>query len=277
MIPRFSEGLDIKCLYQVKTRRFGFLIKIKKAYFDYLKDKHKEHLATAMNFTNAFGNIGTDYKLVKDVVTVKIGLPFLKEDSDTTNAPYALAHENAGKISRRLSSLFYILNIGIEELTISNDPNKNKIFSDDFYFEGKSQFYIFNLVRYESGIGIIHPMDVHFFDKSLKFFLENKRHDFPEARKIANSFYVKFLYKDSKKRREFLRHSGDSFQAHIRDCGTPHFSVAGNCACLGASPDDFSDLLFLNSHNLDSSLQQISMLAAVVKMCEDLQGRQRLK
>jgi hypothetical protein len=52
--------------------------------------------------------------------------------------------------------------------------------------------------------------------------------------------------------------------AKVRDSGVPHFSVPGNCACLGENPDTFSYSRGIDSHNLDSTLQQMTMLVAVV-------------
>jgi hypothetical protein len=53
--------------------------------------------------------------------------------------------------------------------------------------------------------------------------------------------------------------------AHVRDSGVPHFTVPGNCACLGANLDDFDLDGDLTPHNIDTSLQQISMFAGVVE------------
>lgn len=50
----------------------------------------------------------------------------------------------------------------------------------------------------------------------------------------------------------------------VREQGVPAFTVPGNCACLGANPDDFKYSKDLHSHNLDTPLQQMSMLAGLV-------------
>jgi hypothetical protein len=50
----------------------------------------------------------------------------------------------------------------------------------------------------------------------------------------------------------------------VRDSGVPQFSVPGNCACLGENPDTFRYSRGMHSHNLDSTLQQMTMLVAVV-------------
>jgi hypothetical protein len=53
--------------------------------------------------------------------------------------------------------------------------------------------------------------------------------------------------------------------ALVRASGTPHFTVPGNCACLGANPDEFERDRDLTPHNIDTSLQQTAMLAGVVE------------
>jgi hypothetical protein len=56
----------------------------------------------------------------------------------------------------------------------------------------------------------------------------------------------------------------------VRDSGVPQFSVPGNCACLGENPDTFSYSRGMYSHNLDSTLQQMTMLTAVVTFWNDV-------
>jgi hypothetical protein len=58
-------------------------------------------------------------------------------------------------------------------------------------------------------------------------------------------------------------------RAAVRPGGTPHFLVPGNCACLGANPDEFKRDYSMHSHNMDSPLQQLSMLAGLVSFWND--------
>lgn len=78
--------------------------------------------------------------------------------------------------------------------------------------------------------------------------------------------------KERVRRENTLRKYGSSsvgICAKVRAGGIPHFTVPGNCACLGANPDEFRDSAELYSHNMDSPLQQISMLAGLASFWND--------
>ena len=87
-----------------------------------------------------------------------------------------------------------------------------------------------------------------------------------------------FLRLSESTRRGFLRrkvhhqfgvgHYGIS--CFVRGGGVPSLTVPGNCACLGANPDDFQHDFELSSHNLDMPLQQMAMLAGVVSFWNDV-------
>jgi hypothetical protein len=71
------------------------------------------------------------------------------------------------------------------------------------------------------------------------------------------------------RRRDFLRNTSTRYQnwmadgAYIREHGVPQFQVAGNCACLGANPDEFKHEPDLTPHNLDTQLQLLTMTVGV--------------
>jgi hypothetical protein len=52
--------------------------------------------------------------------------------------------------------------------------------------------------------------------------------------------------------------------AIIRKEGVPNFTVPGNCACLGANPDNFKNDRLLTPHNIDTPLQCVTMLVGVI-------------
>ena len=72
---------------------------------------------------------------------------------------------------------------------------------------------------------------------------------------------------EREKMKKNFRKYGGSFtntRALVRAGGTPHFIVPGNCARLGANPDDFRYSLEMYSRDIDSPLQQFSMLAGII-------------
>ncbi len=68
-----------------------------------------------------------------------------------------------------------------------------------------------------------------------------------------------------KEKKYFKRYCGGmaTVVAYVRDCGVPQFSVPGDCACLGENPDSFKHVREMFSHNLDSTLQQMTMIVTV--------------
>lgn len=83
----------------------------------------------------------------------------------------------------------------------------------------------------------------------------------------------------SKRKREFEKAEKDfgeyrggfmGITVVVRKGGVPHFVVPGNCACLGANPDEFKYQRDMYSHNLDTPLQQMTMLAAIVSFWNDV-------
>lgn len=82
-----------------------------------------------------------------------------------------------------------------------------------------------------------------------------------------------YLNLSSKTKREFEKETKNQSMfysgmfgviAKVRDSGVPQFSVPGNCACLGENPDTFRYSRGMHSHNLDSTLQQMTMVVVVV-------------
>lgn len=95
------------------------------------------------------------------------------------------------------------------------------------------------------------------------------------VQKMAETYYT--LSSPRKKERdkwvayEMRYQAGSSgCAAFIRNGGVPHFTVPGQCACLGQNPDEFKYSHELFPHNLDSVLQQITMLAGVVTFWNDI-------
>ncbi len=82
----------------------------------------------------------------------------------------------------------------------------------------------------------------------------NRKRDFEKAKKEFDSYHGGFT----------------DFKVRVRQSGTPHFIVPGNCACLGENPDNFKHNRGMFSHNLDTPLQQITLLTAIVSFWNDV-------
>lgn len=116
------------------------------------------------------------------------------------------------------------------------------------------------------------PMEVGFSEKIVQLLKEKFQNQTAVDTAITEGggVYLKLTEKSKRsflKEEEYLkRHYGGMSRvvAYVRDCGVPQFTVPGNCACLGANPDSFQDDRDMYSHNLDSTLQQMTMLVTVV-------------
>ncbi len=75
------------------------------------------------------------------------------------------------------------------------------------------------------------------------------------------------VIKDSK--RPFPKLFGNATAGIRKEEGTPSFTVPGNCACLGANPDRFKLDGDIDSHNMDTPLQLLTMMTGVVSFWND--------
>lgn len=122
------------------------------------------------------------------------------------------------------------------------------------------------------------PMEVGFSEKIAQLLKEKfeKQTTVDVAINEGGSVYLKLTEKTkrsfAKEKKYLKRHYGGMSRvvAYVRDSGVPQFSVPGNCACLGANPDSFQDERDMYSHNLDSTLQQMTMLVAVVTFWNEI-------
>lgn len=69
------------------------------------------------------------------------------------------------------------------------------------------------------------------------------------------------------------------FRAELRERGLLHFCTRGNCACLGASPNSFSEEegCYLSSHNVDNVIQQFSLLIAIAAVWQKVRNGIRVE
>lgn len=157
------------------------------------------------------------------------------------------------------------------------------LFLFNMYFDGKKSNEIFHMSKSPQLIVIatsyyktedMHacPMELGFCEAIAVLLKETYKVETSIDASVHEAMLV-YLKLTSKTKREFekeKKYFKNSYRgmlgviARVRDSGVPHFSVPGNCACLGENPDTFSYSRGVYSHNLDSTLQQMTMLVAVV-------------
>lgn len=121
------------------------------------------------------------------------------------------------------------------------------------------------------------PIEVGFSQEAFDILAEECKENVAvdEAERHILTFYSGMSSQTTKeavlREKEFLKYSPSfvGIRAMVRAGGTPHFLVPGNCACLGANPDEFKWSLSMHSHNMDSPLQQLSMLAGIISFWND--------
>ncbi len=208
-----------------------------------------------------------DKKEVDRLVCFYIHLPYI------TFPNYAHKKLDWGKLkncSRQISILLQIINLYFSK-------HFEGSLKPDIAISGYPQLMVI-----ESGCAKepgyhAHPIEVG-FSEHVALLLKEK---FPkgavvEQAIVAGSEAYLRLTEETKKKYEkekeyLLRSTGGMSRvtALVRDCGVPSFSVPGNCACLGENPDTFRYDRDMHSHNLDTSLQQITMLVTLISFWND--------
>lgn len=237
--------------YHLEITHDGFAFKIKKDLYRYF-----------FEFITR-GDIRSHFLLIPkttsgDTVTLNISLPFITFPN--------LEHRKTDwrklqKCAEQISLLFHLLNMGIES---GETP--------DFFFGDELQLMT---------IATSYRRDTHFhacaigvgFSKKARELLSKK---YPSGARIsecekisAEHFYGLSLSRKNEFDRKINSNKNyggrhNSINVSVRNGGVPHFIVPGDCACLGTNPDQFKHDGELNSHNLDTTLQQMAMLASLI-------------
>lgn len=170
--------------------------------------------------------------------------------------------EILGKSANEAQTLLFLLN------TYFFSKEKN----DSLYLSDNPQLMIIATIYSKTRDMHACPLELGFSEdiaKTMKRVYEKETH----FEMIERESLLTYLKLSSKTKRSFEKEKerlvgspGGMFGviAMMRSCGIPQFSVPGNCACLGENPDTFSYSRDMFSHNLDSTLQQMTMLVAVV-------------
>lgn len=188
-----------------------------------------------------------------------INLPFI---TFPNHAHKSLNWKALGKCAEKISLLFYLFNMYFD------DSSKN----EDFYLSDNLQ--LLTVATGYSKTRDMHacPMQLCFSEEIAQKLAKKYRRETSIDVAVREASLV-YLSLSSKTKRDFEKGKKDfgsgysgmfDVVAKVRDSGVPQFSVPGNCACLGENPDTFRYSYGMYSHNLDSTLQQMTMLVAVV-------------
>ncbi len=241
-------------IYRLELNENGFVFKIRNAFFEYLlncikKEEDKIHLIKLAN------------DVVEGVVIFYINLPFIRYPNFSHKST---DWKSLCKCAEDMSFLFRLLNYPPTDLDLVGNHS--------YCLSEKTQLMTISTSHYSNDGFHSSPIEVGFSRKACELLVTSFKQDthFKECEESAHSVYfglsskTKSEFERSKK--TFLKYSGGfmGITAMVRGGGTPHFVVPGNCACLGANPDRFKFDRDTHSHNMDSSLQQMSMLASLV-------------
>lgn len=200
-----------------------------------------------------------DRKEEGDVVSFLVTLPFI---TFPNFAHKGINWRVLGECSEKVSLLLWLINIYLE-------PKES---SEPFFLSDKPQLMAVATSYSKEREMHACPMEVG-FSESATILLNQKYQKVTSVDVAAHEAARVYLRLSAKSKKEFekemkyLKHSQSGMFgviAMVRDSGVPQFSVPGNCACLGENPDRFRDSRDMCSHNLDSTLQQMTMLVAVV-------------
>jgi hypothetical protein len=120
----------------------------------------------------------------------------------------------------------------------------------------------------------IHRNDTHFHAAAADltvspvagtFLLAHSEERIPGARRAMKEHWGA-LFPDIRKRKEYMLST--DLSGVVREYGTLSFTSIGNCACMGAMPEkpQPGHGMYIDSHNLDTSWQQLNMLAGIAAM-----------
>ncbi len=228
----------------------GFNFVIKEALYNYFleSDKFKENQFDLSQMTK---------EIIGEVVVFNITLPLINYPNLRRDK---LNHKALNRCVKQISFLLNLLNQEFEDS-----------FDNCFYFNNELQ-----LVTIETGCAVDSYLGYFHigasFSREARTLLKEKtisNSDFPDLEEIT---YKRYLRLSENRKREYeraithLRNAGgDVYSIHVGiSDGVPYFKVPGSCACLGAPSDQFILDGNLHDHNMDHSLQIITMLTALI-------------
>lgn len=244
-------------LYRVTAVDGGFVLTISRALYDYLL----ETLSEQKDAKRSFLEIRT--VLHTDVVKFELVLPFIRFPNRSHRKMDWEALWKRSEQMGYLLDLFNYANAGDEH------PH--------FYLSANPQLMMISIGIVRGGGVSGCPIELGFHQSAFDVLTVERENDLiiSEAEELILKFYSGMscqTMKEKASREKNFRKYGASFtgiRAMVRAGGIPHFIVPGNCACLGANPEEFKYSLSMYSHNIDSPLQQLSMLAGIASFWND--------
>jgi hypothetical protein len=243
-------------IYAVDTVKDGFVLYLKSSLYAQVI----EH-AEKMKFREPLSDLETTS--TEGVTTIHIPLPFIKLPNYFHKK---IDWDTLHRCAEKIQVLFWLLNAYFEEtppdFCLSSKP---QLMAIETSFQQGADFH-------GCGINIGLSSDICTL---LALNYENGA-IIAECEEIAFNVYLQLSTKtkngrDSQRKR--YRSYGPSFNSiniSVRNGGTPHFIVPGNCACLGANPDEFKHDHEMYSHNLDTALQQMTMLTSLISFWNNI-------
>jgi hypothetical protein len=236
-------------LYSIEVVDGGFVVKFKEVLFT--------RICTQITRREFIVLLDIMPKSIENgVVSVKIILPFILFPN---YAHLRINWDHLANCADQLQVLFWVLH---QQLTEDDLP-------EECFLSQKLQLMVIETSSLEGhGCGMNVGLNQEVCERLKRKYPDGLKADTCEE--IAFRFYfgmssrTKREYEKSKK--YYSKYGSDftGIKAVVRPEGVPHFIVPGNCACLGANPDEFRYDHEMYSHNLDTTLQQMAMLASVV-------------
>ena len=239
-------------IYRMDYSEGVISITIKKSLHNALLEKvTREEFLSQLSFI--------ERKEVNETVSFLIRFPFI---TFPNYAHKGIDWKVLGECSESISLLLWLLHLYFG----------NNDIEESFFLSDEPQLVLIGTGYSKERDMHACPMEVG-FSETISQLLAKKYQTETHSKESAREAFLVYLKLSSRTKRAFDkeekelgRYSAGMFgvTAYVRDSGVPQFSVPGNCACLGENPDTFRYSRDMHSHNLDTTLQQMTMLVAVV-------------
>lgn len=244
-------------LYSMEVEDDGFVFRIKEVFYIWLCE-----LIQDKDLVQQFKAIHV--RIESGVASMNISLPFI---SFPNYRHQKIDWESLAIYAEQIQLFFWVVNFKFNDTL------------PDEYFFGQNYQHMLIETQYSRSfeshgcsmtVGFTEQVSARFKEKYPTGYVANA------SQNVALRFYLgltsRRLREYERSERLHLKYGAgfSSVKAVVRPEGVPHFIVPGNCACLGANPDEFQYDNDMYSHNLDTSVQQMAMLAAVVTFWNDV-------
>lgn len=243
-------------IYRIEITEDSFLFSFKEALYTFLLEE-----VTRLEFRK------TDFETIEvteGIATLRVTLPFIPLPNYSHKK---IEWEKLSECAEQIHLLLWLLNMTLSEKSVP-----------EFFLSENPQLMLIETSYSKNHDFHGHAINVG-FSPNICEMLAKKYVEGERIRKCEETSFRFYFGLSSKTKKEYedakkmhLKYGGNfnSIVASIRPGGTPHFIVPGNCACLGANPDEFVYDNEISSHNLDTSLQQMAMLSSLVSFWNEV-------